>query len=182
MTARKTRADSVLGSLPEDDQEELYLSISGMTLVEGQEWLAEHKGISLSITALSRWIKIRRDQAQINRLRRGRDRLAEAEQALGVNQAERYDPVIMEACREYTLDLLASEQVDAKAVSGLLKAITAAQKLKLDSGRLDIDKRKLELLEAKAAMADEGKEALENESLTPEEKEQQLKSIFGIGR
>ena len=57
-------------------------------------------------------------------------------------------------------------------------------KLAVDSGlkakKLELDERRIELLEQKARQAEEAKEALGDAQLTEEEKQMRLKQIFGM--
>jgi hypothetical protein len=49
-----------------------------------------------------------------------------------------------------------------------------------DTATLRLNERKVKLLEAKAALADEAQAISGNAALTPQEKEQRIKQVFGI--
>lgn len=62
--------------------------------------------------------------------------------------------------------------------------IVKLTKLAVDSGlkakKLELDQRKIELLEAKARQAEQAKEALGDSKLTAEEREKRMRQIFGL--
>jgi hypothetical protein len=62
--------------------------------------------------------------------------------------------------------------------------IVKLTKLAVDSGlkakKLELDERKVALLEAKAKQAEEAEKALGDSDLTPEQKQQRLRQIFGM--
>jgi len=72
--ARKTRADSRLGILPADAQENIFSHCETVTLEEGVKWLREEMKIESSAQGLSRWLMKRRaDMSMEERLEEIRD-------------------------------------------------------------------------------------------------------------
>ena len=77
----------------------------------------------------------------------------------------------MRAIRSAALDLAASPSCDPKALSILVNLILKAE-------QLEQDKRRLKMLEAKAAQADAARQVTQS-TLTPEERDARMRSIFG---
>lgn len=161
---RKTRPDSVIGNLSpiiKDDVDAMLLSGSSYKAV--QERLAED-GIKLSQEAIRRYYHTQILPARLARQNRTAEELNKIAIA-GVDEAT------MRAIRSAALDLAASPSCDPKALSILVNLILKAE-------QLDQDKRRLKILESKAAQADAAKQVTQS-TLTPEERDAKLRSIFG---
>ncbi|KAF0093442.1 MAG: hypothetical protein E1N59_2843 [Puniceicoccaceae bacterium 5H] len=165
----------MLGNLPEATQEAIFALTEQKSLDDVVNELAIPEaeggyGITISRTALATWAKEMRTAQFIGRLRQGRERVQQAADELHAEAPASYDPVIVEAVKEFTLDLLASGDVDAKSVSALLKGLIADKKYSLEVEKLEIEKRKISLLEKKAAQFDEAAKVVEDDSLSPEQR------------
>lgn len=162
---RKPRPDSVIGSqLPpiiKDDVDTMLLS--GESYRKVQQRL-EEDGIKLSQEAIRRYY-----HAQILPARLARQNKTAEE--LNKISVEGVDEATMRAIRSAALDLAASPSCDPKALNILVGLILKAEQLAQD-------KRRLKILEAKAAQADAAKQVTQS-TLTPEERDRKLRNIFG---
>ena len=162
---RKPRPDSVIGSqLPpiiKDDVDTMLLS--GESYRKVQQRL-EEDGIKLSQEAIRRYYHSRILPARLAR----QNKTAEELNKISV---EGVDEATMRAIRSAALDLAASPSCDPKALNILVGLILKAEQLAQD-------KRRLKILEAKAAQADAAKQVTQS-TLTPEERDRKLRNIFG---
>ena len=146
---RKVRSDSVLGSLPEETQQLVYETCSSMHIGAAVSWLAQAEekggmGIKTSASALSVWLAGKRTEMLVRRLRQGRERLDAVDAELKGADGSKYDPVTAEAFKEYSLNLLATQQVDGKQAAALQKAFLASQQLQLEREKLELEKLRME--------------------------------------
>lgn len=162
---RKPRPDSVIGSqLPpiiKDDVDTMLLS--GESYRKVQQRL-EEDGIKLSQEAIRRYYLSQILPARLAR----QNKTAEELNKISV---EGVDEATMRAIRSAALDLAASPSCDPKALNILVGLILKAEQLAQD-------KRRLKILEAKAAQADAAKQVTQS-TLTPEERDRKLRNIFG---
>ena len=162
---RKPRPDSVIGSqLPpiiKDDVDTMLLS--GESYRKVQQRL-EEDGIKLSQEAIRRYYHSHILPARVAR----QNKTAEELYKISV---EGVDEATMRAIRSAALDLAASPSCDPKALNILVGLILKAEQLAQD-------KRRLKILEAKAAQADAAKQVTQS-TLTPEERDRKLRNIFG---
>lgn len=162
---RKPRPDSVIGSqLPpiiKDDVDTMLLS--GESYRKVQQRL-EEDGIKLSQEAIRRYYYSQILPARLAR----QNKTAEELNKISV---EGVDEATMRAIRSAALDLAASPSCDPKALNILVGLILKAEQLAQD-------KRRLKILEAKAAQADAAKQVTQS-TLTPEERDRKLRNIFG---
>lgn len=162
---RKPRPDSVIGSqLPpiiKDDVDTMLLS--GESYRKVQQRL-EEDGIKLSQEAIRLYYHSQILPARLAR----QNKTAEELNKISV---EGVDEATMRAIRSAALDLAASPSCDPKALNILVGLILKAEQLAQD-------KRRLKILEAKAAQADAAKQVTQS-TLTPEERDRKLRNIFG---
>ena len=162
---RKPRPDSVIGSqLPpiiKDDVDTMLLS--GESYRKVQQRL-EEDGIKLSQEAIRRYYHSQILPARLAR----QNKTAEELNKISV---EGVDEATMRAIRSAALDLAASPSCDPEALNILVGLILKAEQLAQD-------KRRLKILEAKAAQADAAKQVTQS-TLTPEERDRKLRNIFG---
>lgn len=91
-----------------------------------------------------------------------------------------FDPVVTKRLQQLLFEMSVSNRVDLRSIKTLAKIVGDSHKLTLAQSRLDLDKRKVKILEAKAAQADAAAGVTANKHLTPEERQQKLKEIFGL--
>lgn len=175
---KKTRADSVLGTLPEERQEQIAEHARTHTLAETVAWL-KADGITISSGKLSSWLSDWRLSAIFrhseSKAIQFREWLAKATPSLSAEELDQRAALMFQ--------FQAVEKGDAETwlaiASARQKAKTDAERIKLAREKVSIDDRKLKLLEAKAAQADQAQKVVESK-LTPEEKQKQLRQIFGM--
>ena len=177
-TPKKTRADSVLGTLPEDRQEQIAEHARTHTLAETCAWL-KADGLKISSGNLSSWLSdwrlssiFRHSESKAVQFR---DWLAKAQPALSEEALDQRAALMFQ--------FAAVESGDAETwlaiASARQKGKTDAARLELARQKVEIDSRKLKLLEARAAQADAANRVVASK-LTPEEKQLKLRQIFGM--
>ena len=177
---RKPRGDSVLKTLPPERQADIIerLTRAGGTYRETRAWL-NADGIETSLAALHEFYS----WYQINNVLRA---------------VERDSQDFMAMLREYEPDMpedkitkLGSQYFQSRALKAgdaetflavtdaRHKADIANRKLDQKERAMDLERRRVELLEKKAAQADEVRAALESEA-SPEDIMQRTRAIFGM--
>ena len=91
-----------------------------------------------------------------------------------------FDKAAAGALAQRVFELAAAPGVAAADLTKLIAALNDTRRLEAKFDELAISKRKLELLEKKAAEADAARGAVQDEQLTPEEKMARIKAVFGI--
>ncbi|PNC46089.1 hypothetical protein CXU14_02540 [Akkermansia muciniphila] len=152
---------SQLPPIIKDDVDTMLLS--GESYRKVQQRL-EEDGIKLSQEAIRRYYHSQILPARLAR----QNKTAEELNKISV---EGVDEATMRAIRSAALDLAASPSCDPKALNILVGLILKAEQLAQD-------KRRLKILEAKAAQADAAKQVTQS-TLTPEERDRKLRNIFG---
>jgi len=182
---RKTRSDSKLDSMPESR----VLELRDMLLANAKHqdvlaWLAVDCGVIVSGSALSTFYK--RHCWPVVRDRR----LAAVAKSEALGEAMDRDPAnwdksITESVKQRLFEWILADKDDPEALSKLLDSITKARKQdfheKAKVKDQELAERKVSLEERKVAQADAAKGVSDDDKLTPEEKAQRLKSIFGMG-
>ena len=112
-------------------------------------------GITVDKSALSAWLNrerlTRTSEAFILKLKRGNQLLDEAATTIATSSGAKYDAGILAAVREYTLNLVATGQADAKDIFMLTTALAQNGKAKLEIEKLALEHRRLALQEKKLA-------------------------------
>ena len=175
---KKTRGDSVLGTLPEDRQLDIANQARAHTLAETIEWLRAD-GIRIGQTALSEWLS----SWQL------RQTFLRAESS--ANQFKQWLAQSFPDLSESEMDRRAALQFQFESMKTgdpetYLAFATARHKAKIDTAKLKLkeqqvalDSRRVALLEKKAAQADQAKQVVESK-FTPEEQQIKLRQIFGM--
>lgn len=164
---KKIRKDSKIGALtPEERSAFAHFMLSGKAgLEEAQAWLAQ-RGVCISQQAISEYYRNHILPAHWEMMNKTAALLNAVDDAQAPTAAHR-------AVAQRVLDLA----TDPAASPDLLAKF---YKLMLDGQRQVVDERKLALLEAKAKAADAAQEALRQDDLTPEQREQKIREIFGM--
>lgn len=171
----KPRPDSVLKNLPPAQQDALFawLTAENITYAEARKRLAEQFSVRTSPAALSAYyssVVVPRKYAEARGLADDLAKLAEGS----------FDPATTKRLQQLLFEMSVSNRVDLKAIKTLAKIVGDSHKLTLAQSRLELDKRKVKILEAKAAQADEAQGIAGNKKLSSEEKERRIKAVFGI--
>ena len=175
---RKTRGDSVLGTLPEERQLEIAAHARAHTLGETIAWLRAD-GIKLGQTALSEWLSAFVLRSQF--------RVAEQDSLNFIELLRKRRPDLNETDLHSWADEFFQMQAVKSGDAGTYLAFRTARfkaqmetaKLKLKEQQVSLDARRVALLEKKAAQADEARQVVESKA-TPEEKQLKLRQIFGM--
>lgn len=169
MSTRKQRGDSRLKTLDEKLQEEIFRRCETGKYADVAKWLRAEFSIATSEGALSEffsWHALRQRMRRADSHVRNLDELID-EHGLKLDPQKRKDTM------NALFLTLASE-------GGDFETFEAAYKLILAGDKLDVEKRRVTLLEAKAKQAEDAAKVTGDEELTPEEKDARLKRIFGI--
>lgn len=165
---RKPRADSVLKTLSPARQERIVDHALGHTLAETVAWLRDD-GLKTSSAALSEflsWYRLRqrlsRNQSVVETLLTDLRR-----------DNPKIDPDELFKIGQSFFSALAIEQQDPDAWARTIRTDQRAQALELEARRVSV-------LEQKASQADQAAAVTGDTSLTPEQKQQKFREIFGI--
>ena len=163
---RKPRSDSKLKMLPAATREKIAAWCAAGSLAEARERCRKELGISTSEQRLSEFCKW---QARADELRTGNEL---AMQALEWWKANRPDAGADElrAAQFFALSMKAQAGDDPE----LAIAVLREQGKDLDRG---LAARRVLVLEAKLSA---GREVMEDKKLSPQEREQKLREVFGL--
>lgn len=186
--SRKTRADSFWDAQPAARLAELerWLFEENLSYDEAVKRYAEF-GESGSVASLQRWRSRRAQERMLERI------AASARQANAVvdrfkaNPSETFDALLKmigqaafdAQLHGQTLDLSTLKDLADLTAMGLNAAHDKAT-LELKEKDLDLKERRVKLLEEKARQADQAKDTVSDQKLSPEEKDQRLRQIFGM--
>jgi hypothetical protein len=173
---KKPRADSKLKNLPEAAQEAMWLLMHPSD-AETTAWTLEAVAVhvldtfnfSVSLSTLSEW-------HSWYALKRRMEAAAERANQTSIELAKNSD-MTPEDIERVAQTVFTAETLEA----GNVKGYVALAKLRLQSRALDHDARRLAVLEAKAAKADEAGQVMGDGKLSEEEKAAKLKQIFRMG-
>lgn len=170
------RADAKLQNLPAEALDELWAlrhpEVEGdrvWTLTDVAAWVPERFGFSVATSAVAnfyQWLALKR------RMELASDSARQTRLELLKNKDLSPEDIDRAAQAVFTAETLAE---------GNVKGYVALAKLTLARRSLDLDSRKLKLLEAKAAQADAASAVMGDGKLTEEEKAHRLKNIFRMG-
>lgn len=175
MKDKETRADAKLKNLPPEALEELWRFRNPeeggekLTLEAIAVEIPLRYGFTVAVSTLSEfycWLRFKR------RMDGAADRAMQAKMELAKDPNATPEDLERAAQIVFTAETLEA---------GNVKGYVQLAKLGLQRKALEIDSRKLKLLEEKAARADEAAGVAGNESLTPEQKAAELKRIFRMG-
>lgn len=166
---KKPRGEAILKNLPDALQERLWQFARRNTGAKTCAWLMENHGVKVSEATLSVWfswyprsLTLRMAASSASELEATLRKLPELK--ISAEQATQVAAV--------SFELQAAQDRDADLFMAL-------QKGKLERARLALDERKVKLLEAKAALADQAKAVTSDAELTDEQKLTRFKQIFG---
>lgn len=182
---RKVRSDSRLGKLPEHQREVLKRWFFEENL--SHEEVSKRCWLDFSVRVSPTAVREYRQHLEVERRElRWQERLASiaagSQQANAINaEFNRHQGAFSSA----TVKLLTQESFEALVQGGwdpenLVKFTKLAIESELKAKKLELDERRIALLEERAKQAEEAKQALGNEELSEEEKQQRLRQIFGM--
>jgi hypothetical protein len=171
-TLKKPRADSKLKNLPHADQETLWLLMHptdrdtpAYTLEACACHVMLEHGFEPSLSSLSEW---RSWFALARRIESAAERSAQVRMELAKDSTITPDDLERIAQTVFTAETLQDSNI---------KGYVALAKLNLQRRTLDMDARRLKLLEDKAAQADAAKDVL-GTTMSPEEQTRRLREIL----
>lgn len=92
--------------------------------------------------------------------------------------AGNFEPAALKRIQQLLFETAADRTVDFEALKTLAKILGDSHKLALNADRLDLDKRKLKLLEAKAALTDKAQAIAGDKTLSEEEQGARMRALF----
>lgn len=178
MSGRKPRADSKLKSLPGQIQAELreWLVEENVSYATARKWLKERHGVQTSIGAICDFWQSHCFGQRFKRAREVADSLKDAL----AQSPDLFDESTRGAISQRAFELAVAKDADIGELTKLCKVMGDSSKLAIKQKELDLAERRLEMLEKKAAQADEAEGVAKDKTLTAEEKEARHKEIFGI--
>ena len=175
MSDDEIRADAKLKNLPKGKLDELWLlrhPVDGgkkKTYRKIQELLPKRFGLSASLSTLSEfypWLRQKR------RMEAARKRAEQAKRQL-LDQNPDASPEELERLGQMIFTSETVEDGDIKGFVALLKASNTRRKLQLEE-------RRIKILEEKAARADKAEDIIQDDNLTEEEKAANMRALFGM--
>lgn len=163
---KKLRADSTFSRLaPEELAEVDDMLLSGCRYEDVRGWLNE-RGYTCSQTSVA-------DYYHNHVLPRKWARQQGIARALDAVDTQGLDEVTLDAVRARAMELAITPGAEVKHINTLFGLVLKAQAQRLEE-------RRVTLLERKAAAADEAAAAAADESLSAEERLEQVRRIFGM--
>jgi hypothetical protein len=174
---KKPRSDSKLDSLSPKQKEELnrWLTEENVSYEEARQRVGARFGVLVSSD--STFSDYYHSVALPWKYARSRNMADEFAKAASGN----FEPAAIKRIQQLLFESAATQGVDFKALKTLAKILGDSHKQTLNQERLELDKRKVKILEAKAALADQAKDVLGNTELTEEEKGARVRALFGMG-
>ena len=165
---KKPRSDSRLKNLPAEKQQSIIEALKAGTVAEVRDQL-RRDGIRTTASSLSEfwhWWHLREQHRQNER---------DVQQMVDLLRQEQPD-LSEERLFDYGQQLFSLLSIKSQDP----KVWQKVQKLNLDRQRMSLDRDRFELLKHKAEQAEAAEREIGNDRLTPEEKEQRIRAIFGL--
>jgi hypothetical protein len=170
---RKHHPAAKLLNLPQEKKDIiLEWMLAGQPYHAVRDLVKEQFGISSSISSFSTFYSEEAPKRLIER-RLGALRLAQELAEEAQKRPSQFDSATIEALREKAFALAINPNAPAKDVKSLLMLL-------LKSRDQDLKERQVVLLEKKAAQADEAAKVVGDKELTPAERDQRMRQIFGV--
>jgi hypothetical protein len=160
---KKPRGDCTLHRLPEDVQATVAEYGNRHTLKETQAWIRETQGLELSTVAISRWLSLYPLRQRFKSAREVLEEVARVPELTNISPEE---------LEQKTRAMFQTHAIQNDTPELFLRF----EKQRIEAEKLVIERRKLDLLEAKWAAARKALEA----PATAEEKEARMREIFGL--
>lgn len=175
----KPRSDSKLDSLPANQKQALeqWLFEENISLDEAQKRVWQDFNVRCSTASLSGFYQRVSQRRLLERITENARKATEIEDQFQKNKAPVPAAVVKLVTQLAFEEITAGKDLDKDFVVKLTK-------LAVDSGlkakKLELDERRIALLEEKAQQATEAEKALSDSKLTPEEREKRMRQIFGL--
>ncbi len=168
---KKQRGDAVLKNMGDRLMEEFFQVLRTTTQDAALAWLLKEHGIKSSTRACSEffvWYPRQGRLKQIANFAHDLETTIKKLPELKITAEQASDVA------QVAFEIRAAQDNDAELFLALKKDRREAKKISLDE-------RRIQLLERKAAQADEAQKITNDSSLSDEEKAQQMRSLFGMG-
>jgi hypothetical protein len=174
----KPRSDSKLASLPPKQKAELraWLIEDNKSYEEARELVRQKFGVYTSTGALSKFYRTECFTLRTSEAKAFAEEAVKAGRASVANLDEATELII----RQRAFEQAYARNGDLDALAILSKILGDRKKLELKERDQALDERRIKILEAKAAQADQAKGVAADQALTPAEREAKLKEIFGL--
>jgi hypothetical protein len=171
--SKKPRGDSKLDALNGQQQALLaeWLTLENLTYEEAQKRVLENFGVSTTRSALCRFY------ARFAAPWKYTQAAGEAESFAELMEGK-YDEATIKRTKQLAFEALVSPQPDVKSAKALLKIVGDSAKLTLQQQKLQLDSRKVAILEAKASLADQATKIANDQQLTEEEQAARMRALF----
>jgi hypothetical protein len=176
---RKIRSDSRLSKIPENQREMLkvWFFEENLSDAEVSKRCWQDFAVRVSPTAVRGYRQHLEQERILEKIVR------DAQAANEIGEAFEKNPAPVPRVVANLVTQLAFEEL-RKGANLDPDFVVTLTKLAIDSGlkakKLELDERKVALLEQKAKQAEEAEKALGDSDLTPEQKQQRLRQIFGM--
>lgn len=172
---KKPRSDSKLDSLPLKQREELarWLIDENVSYEEARKRVAAR--CSVLVSSDSTFSDFYHSFALPWKYARSKGLADEFAKSAEGN----FEPAAIKRIQQLLFESAADRSVDFKALKTLAKILGDSHRQTLNNERLELDKRKVKILEAKAALTDQAKKVADNKDLSPEEQLGRFRQIFG---
>ena len=167
---RKIRSDNRLAALPEAAKNALMEAAdAGASLAELCALVRREHGVRVSVSSLSVWLRAAKAEKRLNASVAIAERLASA--ATDANGGN-VDAALTALIKQLALDAALAAD-DPEKIRMLFDVVIKKQ-------RTDLDARKLAIAERRAQQADAAEKVVAEKTLTPEERERELRRIFRL--
>lgn len=172
---RKPRSDSVIEGLPPAQREQVstWLSAENRSYAETVKLIGAEFGVRTSVGALQAWF------SQVERPRQYAQAKGLADNFATLLEGK-FDDANIKLAKQLAFEELSRPDRSVSTAKALLKIVGDSAKLQLAKQKVDLDARKVALLELKAAQAAQAEAVTKNGELTPEQKNARMREIFGI--
>lgn len=176
--ARKIRGDSKLDQLPDEAFSALrdWFAVENVTYVQAQDRLREQYGVETSMGALTNFFQ---NHCVGFKLRKARDFAEEVGKVIaeGDNQ---FGETTIELIKQKAFERAAANEASIEDLVSFMKILGDTKKLEIQQSKLDIESRRVALLEAKAAAFDKIDAAANDDNLTAEQRLEQIRKGLKI--
>jgi len=175
---RKPRADAKLRSLPPERKDTLrqWLVDENISYEEVVKRMGELWNLKSSVGAVSDFFA-----KECFSLRfREASKLAEDLSATLKESPQVFDEATNKAISQKAFELAVAKDANVGELVQLAKIIGDTARLKLKAQEVELDLRRISILEKREAQAEAAETVARNPALTPQEREQKIKEVFGI--
>jgi hypothetical protein len=154
------------------------LGVENMDYADAVEWIEETFELETSVGAL---VNFYRKHCTGFKAKRNREYAREIRDMFEKDPEINFSELTLQQIEQRAFEEAYAKDADIKDLQALVQMIGSSKKLQLEWEKLEVAKRRIELLEKKAAQADEASGVVGDGKLTAEQKDQRLKGLFGFG-